>query len=497
MLDASLVQFPKDTRRFQQFIDGRWTAGASSAEIVRQSPAHGRDVTAILVGTALDVEAAVRAARIAFDDGRWSGLPSSARCKLLRRVADLIRRDAEDLAMLETLEVGKPITQSRGEVAGAADIWDYAAGMAQALHGDSHNNLGDGLFGMVLREPIGVVGIITPWNYPFFILAERLPFILASGCTAVIKPSEMTSATTLRIAELAAEAGVPAGVINVVTGTGPVVGQAIVDHPLVDMVSFTGSTNIGRSTMVNSARHIKKVSLELGGKNPQVVFADANLQAAADGLVYGMVANAGQTCVSGSRFIVHRDVAAELQKLLLAKIARITVGDTLDPAVKMGSIISPVQHAKVLGYIERAKSDGAELLCGGGANTELLLSVLPTLFAETRPEMQINREEVFGPVASLLTFETAEEAIALANDTEYGLSAGIWSTNLQNTLQAVRRIKAGRVWVNTFMAGGPEMPIGGFRQSGIGRESGIYGVEEYTEIKSVHIDMGARSPWLV
>lgn len=494
-MSVPMVTFPDKIRRFQHFIDGAWTAGHSANAKIRKSPAHDRDATEILQGTAADVDLAVKAARTAFDDNRWSGLPSATRGKLLRRVADLIRRDLEDLALLETLEAGKPISQSRGEIAGAADIWDYAGGMAQALRGDSHNNLGDGLLGIVLREPIGVVGVITPWNYPFFILAERLPFILASGCTAIIKPSEMTSATTLRIAELATEAGIPAGVVNVVSGVGSVVGQAIVDHPLIDMLSFTGSTNIGRSTMIAAAQHIKKVSLELGGKNPQVVFADADLDAAADGLVYGMLANAGQTCVSGSRFIVHRDVAQDLQTRLLAKMAKVRMGDTLDPTVHMGPIINKAQHSKINGYLDAARAEGATLhMAGAGAATGLYVN--PALFTNTRPDMQINREEVFGPVASMLTFDTTEQAIALANDTEYGLSAGIWSADLNSTLRAVRGIRAGRVWVNTFMAGGPEMPIGGFRQSGSGRESGIYGVEEYTEIKSVHIDMGARTPWI-
>ncbi|GLU29838.1 aldehyde dehydrogenase family protein [Brucella sp. NBRC 12950] len=487
---------PQTARNFLQFIDGNWTKGRPDGELVRKSPAHGTNVTVIQSGSRFDTDCGVAAARSAFDDGRWSSLPSSIRAEKLREVAGLIRKNAEELAILETLEAGKPISQSRGEIAAAAGIWDYAAGLAQVLHGDSFNNLGSDLFGMVLREPIGVVGVITPWNYPFFILSERLPFILASGCTAVVKPSEMTSATTLRLAELIVEAGIPDGVVNVVTGPGSVVGQALVDHQDVDMISFTGSTHVGRSAIVASAQNIKKVSLELGGKNPQIVFADADLEAAADGLVHGMVYNAGQTCVSGSRFICEKGIGDVLKEKVLRKLARVKTGDPLDPEVQVGAIISAKQRDQIMSHISDAQAEGACLDTGGKSLDGPGFFIEPTLFSNIRSDMAINRAEVFGPVASIMEFESADEAVRIANDSEYGLSAGVWVGNLTTAFETIRKIKAGRVWVNTFLTGGPEMPIGGYKQSGTGRETGKYGVEEYTEVKSVHIDMGARKPWV-
>ncbi|MBL0375177.1 aldehyde dehydrogenase family protein [Rhizobium sp. KVB221] len=496
-MNAGKLALPETVREFGFFVDGKWIAAGNRRVIERNSPAHDVPVTRITRCTVDDLNQAVRVARDAFNDRRWSGLSGADRATVLLRAAEGIRARAEELALLETLESGKGISQSRGEVLGAASIYEYAAGAARALHGETFNNLGDNLIGLVIREPIGVVGLITPWNFPFFILSERVPFILASGCTVVAKPSEVTSATTLVMAEILAEAGLPAGVFNVVTGAGSEIGQAMTEHDDIDMLSFTGSTAVGRRALLASAGNFKKLGLELGGKNPQIVFADADLNEAADGVVFGICFNAGQCCVSGSRLIVEKSVAVEFEKLLADKIARVRVGDPLDPNTQVGAIVTSQQNDTILSYIGRGMAEGARLVCGGGAlETEKGQFIRPTVFADVRMDMAVAREEIFGPVLTISTFETFEEAIELANDTVYGLAASIWTKNLDKATSAFRRVQAGRVWVNTTIAGGPETPIGGFKQSGHGRETGIYGVEEYTEVKTVHIALGKRDLWV-
>ncbi len=487
---------PSTPRCFQMFVGGRHTAGYAQGEITRESPAHRVPVSVYPSGPAADVDAAVAEARKAFCDGRWSRASGAERESVLLRAAALIREQRDELAYVETLETGKPITQSRGEVEDAAGIWDYAAGAARILHGDSFNNLGTGMFGIVTREPVGVVGVITPWNFPFFILAERLPFILAAGCTAVLKPSEFTSGTTLMMAELLQEAGLPDGVVNVVTGYGDPVGQAITEHMDIDMVSFTGSTRVGRLALVASARNIKKVGLELGGKSPQLVFEDADLDAAADATLFGVCFNAGQCCVSGSRLVAQRSVAEPVARRIVELAAKVKVGDPLDETTQVGAIVNETQINKILGYIEQGAQAGARLLCGGDRMAGPGLFLQPTVFTDVRSDLPIVTDEIFGPVLCIQPFDSFEEGLAIANHTPYGLAASIWTKNLETALRAWREVKAGRVWVNTTITGGPEMPIGGFKQSGLGRETGLYGVEEYTEIKSVQIQIGPRKPWV-
>ena len=393
--------------------------------------------------------------------------------------------------------MANPIVQARGEVDGCISIFEYAAGAARTLHGDSLNNLGDSLFGIVTREPIGVVGLITPWNFPFLILCERVPFILASGCTIVAKPSEVTSATTLILAEILAEAGLPDGCFNVVTGSGGVIGQSLTEHMDVDMLSFTGSTAVGRSCVQAATSNFKKLGLELGGKNPQIVFADADLEDASDGVAFGIVFNTGQCCVSGSRLIVERSVADKFAELLKAKFAKIKVGDPLDEATQIGAITTDAQNRIIMSYIEKGLQEGARLICGG---RQLELAggqyIEPTIFGDVTGEMSIATDEIFGPVLTITPFDTLDEAIMIANDTVYGLAASVWSKNIDKALIVTRQVQAGRFWVNTTLAGGPELPLGGFKQSGWGREAGIYGVEEYTQIKSVHIEIGKRDHWV-
>ncbi len=488
---------PSSPRTFGFFIDGKVVEAGSRPYFERRSPGHDVAVTRIPKCTRDDLDLAVAAARRAFEDGRWSRIPSVERASVLLRAAQIIRRRAEEIALWETLENGKPISQARAEVDGCAGIFEYAAGAARALHGDAFNNLGDRLFGLVTREPIGVVGLITPWNFPFLILCERVPFILAAGCTIVAKPSEVTSATTLILAEVLAEAGLPAGCYNVVTGSGSTIGQAMTEHMDIDMLSFTGSTSVGRRCVQAATGNFKKLGLELGGKNPQIVFADADLEDAADGVAFGIGFNTGQCCVSGSRLIVERSVARAFEEMVAAKFAKIKVGDPLDPGTQVGAITTAAQNDTIMSYIEKGRTEGARLVCGGDQlDFGRGQYIAPTLFGDVTGDMSIARDEIFGPVLSIMPFDTVEEAIAIANDTVYGLAASVWTKNIDKALTVTRRVRAGRFWVNTTLAGGPELPLGGFKQSGWGREAGIYGVEEYTQIKSVHIELGKREPWV-
>lgn len=493
---STRLALPEAPRDFGFWIDNAARDGREM--FTRFSPGHGVAVTRIPKCTVDDLNAAVASARAAFESRVWAGISGAERAGVLLRTAEILRRRRDEIAYWEVLENGKPISQARGEIDHCIACFEVGAGAARLLHGDSFNSLGDSLFGMVLREPVGVVGLITPWNFPFLILCERVPFILASGCTMVVKPSEVTSATTLILGEILAEAGLPAGVYNVVTGSGRSIGQALTEHPDVDMLSFTGSTSVGRSCVHAAAdSNFKKLGLELGGKNPIVVFADADLEDAADGAAFGISFNTGQCCVSSSRLIVERSVAAEFEAILAAKMKKIVVGDPLDEATQVGAITTEAQNATILGFIEKGQAEGARLVTGGAAmDFGRGQYIAPTLFSGVRPGMAIARDEIFGPVLSSFHFDTAEEAVALANDTVYGLAASVWTKDIDKALTVTRRVRAGRFWVNTIMAGGPEMPLGGFKQSGWGREAGVYGVEEYTQVKSVHIEIGKRSHWI-
>ena len=427
-------------------------------------------------------------------------MSGKARATFLLRVADLIEKNVERIAIFETLESGKPISQARGEIEGAADLWRYAASLARTLHGDSHNSLGNDMLGVVLKEPAGVVSIITPWNFPFWILSQKLPFALAAGCTCVIKPSELTPTTTVMLGELMVEAGIPSGVVNIVLGHGQPVGAIMASHPDVDMVTFTGSTAVGKGIAAAASATLKKVALELGGKNPQVIFPDADLDNAADAVTFGIYFNAGECCNSGSRIIVHEDIAEAFIKKVVALSSMVPFGDPLDPTTQVGSIISAAHHAKIDGYVRDAVEAGAQVRFGGeGFSVPGLTGQFyqPTVVSNVLPSMAIAREEVFGPVLSVMTFRTLDEAIALANDASYGLSAGVWSENVHTCLSFARQVRAGTIWTNTWMDGYPEMPFGGFKQSGSGRELGRFGLDEFLEVKTLTMRIGrTRSAWV-
>ncbi len=482
-------------RDFRMLIDGVWTEGAGST-LERVAPGHGVVVSRYPAGTKADAERAIAAARKAFDEGPWPRMTGAERSNILLRAADLIAAKADELAFLDCIESGKPISQAKGELSGAADIWRYAAALARDLHGESYNTLGEGTLGVVLREAIGVVSIITPWNFPFLIVSQKLPFALAAGCTTVVKPSELTSGSTLLLGEILIEAGVPAGVVNIVTGTGPEVGAPMTTHPDVDMVSFTGSTGVGRLTMANAAQTLKKVSLELGGKNPQIVFPDADLDAFIDAAVFGAYFNAGECCNAGSRLILHTSIAAEVTARVAELARKVKVGDPLDPTTQVGAIITPQHLEKIGAYVDGAAKAGASVALGGTAlDLGLGQFMAPTVLSGVQPDMAVAREEVFGPVLSVLTFQTTDEAIRIANAIDYGLSAGVWSRDFDTCLTIGRKVRAGTVWMNTFMDGASELPFGGYRQSGLGRELGRHAVEDYTETKTLNMHMGARTGW--
>ncbi|ODT22999.1 MAG: sorbosone dehydrogenase [Kaistia sp. SCN 65-12] len=489
-----LLEAPFEGRHL---IDGIWQGSADGATFDRVSPSHGMVVSRSARGGTAETEAAIAAARRTFDNGKWSRATGKQRSSFLLKMADLIEANVERMALLETLESGKPISQARGEVSGAADLWRYAAALARTLHGDSHNSLGEDMLAVVLKEPIGVVSIITPWNFPFWILSQKLPFALAAGCTCVIKPSEMTPSTTVILGELLIEAGLPAGVVNIVLGFGQPVGALMAEHASVDMVSFTGSTAVGKAISAAASGTLKKVALELGGKNPQVIFPDADLDAAADAITFGVYFNAGECCNSGSRIIVHEDIAETLVEKVVALSRKVAFGDPLNPETQVGAIISKAHQEKIAAYVRDAVASGAKLALGGEAVRHPGLPgdfFRPTVITDVRPDMPIAREEVFGPVLAVLTFQTLEEAISLVNDASYGLSAGVWSENMHTCLAFARRVEAGTVWTNTWMDGFPEVAFGGFKQSGQGRENGRYGLDEFLEIKSVVMRIGKTRP---
>jgi betaine-aldehyde dehydrogenase len=492
MIDTML---PKQPYEYAMWIDGDWVTSKSS--FTRESPAHDVTVGRYPMGSEADTDAAVAAARRAFDAGPWPKMSGADRSKALLRVADGIRAKKEELALIEVLESGKPISQARDEMEWSAGLWDYAAALCRHIYGDTYNTLGESMMGFMIREPIGVVAMITPWNFPFLIISQKLPFALAAGCTCVVKPSELTPGTTLRLGQLIEAAGIPKGVVNIVSGYGNPVGARLASHSDVDMISFTGSTAVGRSVVEASRSNLKKVELELGGKNPQIVFADSDLDAALDAVVFGVYFNMGECCNSGSRLMVQKSIAQEFAAKVIEKAKEVVVGDPLDEATKVGAIVNQTQLDKIQGYIQTGQREGATLKLGGNQRqTERGRFFEPTVFEGVNPGMTIAKEEIFGPVLSVIPFETPDEALRIANSTAYGLSAGVWTKNIDVAFQLGRGIRAGTVWINTFMEGYPELSFGGYKESGLGRELGRFAIEEFTELKTIQVHLGPRTKWL-
>jgi len=482
-------------RRYQHWIDGEPTRGSISDAFIRTSPAHGGELAAFAKGDANDVDRAARAAALA--QRAWADLSGIERAGHLTALADLILKNRDRLAEIEAEEAGKTIRDAKGEIAHSVNLTRYAASLCWEIPGRAQSHHGTGALGLVTYEPRGVVGMITPWNFPMVTLFQKLPYALAAGCTVVIKPSELTSGTTLEMARLAQDAGVPNGVINVVTGSGSVVGAAMIEHPLVDMISFTGSTRAGMEIGSACARLVKRAGLELGGIAANVVFADADIDDALDGALLGTILNAGQECVAGTRILVERKVVQNFTEALAERVKKLRVGIPLDPDADMASVIHEAHMHSVLGHIELARREGATIAVGGGRKSDGAFEkgffVQPTVLCSVTPSMTYFTEEVFGPVASVTPFDSVDEAIALANDTTYGLGNGLWTKDLDKALQVSKQLKSGTVWVNTYLDGAPQMPFGGYKRSGLGRENGIEGLTEFMDVKSTFIRLGKRT----
>jgi aldehyde dehydrogenase (NAD+)/betaine-aldehyde dehydrogenase len=405
-----------------------------------------------------------------------------------------MRDEQQELGALLSREVGKPVRMAVAEVLQSAWVFDYYAGLALDIHGDAITNFAPDAIGMMIKEPVGVIGIITPWNFPISLVSWKVAPALAAGCAVVIKPSEFTAGIAFELARIAGEAGAPDGVVNVVTGPGPVVGAALAESPAVDKVAFTGSTAVGKSIMKAASGNVKRVSLELGGKSPNIVFADADMDQALRGALYGIYMNTGQVCQAGTRLFLQESIKNEFLDRLLERTKTTKVGDPNDPDVTMGPLINEAQLDKVLGYMKTGQEEGASLRCGGsrlaGDGYDRGLYVQPTIFDGVRNDMRIAQDEIFGPVLSVMTFASTDEVIAMANDTIYGLASGVWTSDLNTAFRVAKGLQAGTVWVNAFHSTSIVfMPYGGYKQSGIGREMGHEGLDEYLETKAVQIKL--------
>jgi aldehyde dehydrogenase (NAD+) len=470
-------------------IDGKRVPAASGRYFETLNPATGQVLARVAEADAADIDAAVRSARAAFE-GAWGHMRAADRGHALLRLADLIRQNLDELVELESLDSGKPVSAiRRQDMPAVLDTLAYYAGWADKINGQVIPARPDALT-YTVREPMGVVAAIVPWNFPLMIGMWKIAPALACGCTVVLKPAELTPLSALRIGELALQAGFPPGVLNVVPGFGKTAGQALVDHSDVDKVTFTGSPGVGRQILRSAAGNLKRVTLELGGKSANIIFPDADLDAAVKAAASGIFFNAGQVCSAGSRILVHEKIHDEVVERLAARANMIRLGDPKDSATAMGPLISAGQMKRVLDYIEVGKREGARLAAGGTRHGETGYFVNPTVFADVEHDMRISQEEIFGPVAAVLRFKDDEDALRLANGTRYGLAAGVWTADIGRGHRIVKRLKAGTVWVNTFGPTDVRLPWGGARDSGFGREHGESAIENFTEPKVVWINTG-------
>ena len=467
-------------------IDNRWVDSDSGTTFPTLNPSTGEEICQVAAADSADVDKAVRAARRAFDRGPWRKMNASERGQRLYRLADLIERHADELAQLESLDNGKPISVAkRVDVAKTVACYRYFAGWADKIQGRTIPIDGE-FFCYTRHEPIGVVGQIIPWNYPMLMQAWKLAPALATGNTVVLKPAEQTPLSALRIGELILEADFPDGVVNLLPGFGPTAGSAIAHHPDIDKVAFTGSTEVGRLILAAAAKsNLKRVTLELGGKSPNIVFADTDLDEAVEGAHLGLFSNQGQICCAGSRVFVQDAIYDQFLEKTVTRARKRVVGDPLDPATEQGPQVDQAQFDNVMQYVESGQSEGATLACGGNRVGTRGYFIEPTVFADVQDEMKIAREEIFGPVMSVIPFRELDEVIERANRTIYGLAAGVWTRDIKKAHAIANNVRAGTVWVNCYNVLDTRAPFGGFKQSGIGRELGEYGLQQYTEVKTV------------
>lgn len=474
-------------RPFKLLIDGAWVDPIANASLDVVNPANGQVIAAIPAAGAADVDRAVAAARRAFEESRWTALTPGERGKVLWRMADLIEARQEEFAELETLDNGKPIFMSkRVDIPASIASLRYWSGWCTKVSGETRAvDMPGEYLAMTLREPVGVVGLITPWNFPLLAVVTKLGPALAAGCTVVLKPAEQTSLTALRLGEVILEAGVPAGVVNIVTGTGAVAGAALAEHDDVDKISFTGSTAVGKLLIGASRGNLKRLTLELGGKSPTIILPDADLSKAIPGAAQSIFLNSGQVCVAGSRLYVARQHFDAVLAGVSAVASQFRMGPGLDPGTLLGPLVSAQQRERVSDYIDSARAEGASVVLGGEAPGSDGYFVPPTIITDTHPGMRVVREEIFGPVLVATPVDDLDELANLANDTVYGLAASIWTRDISAAFKLARKVRAGTVTINSGPIAGPNLPFGGFKQSGWGRENGVQGLESFTEVKTV------------
>ena len=484
---------PEQSLQHQLFINGEFVDARDGGSFATVNPATEEKLADVASAGVADVDAAVTAARRQMEPGsEWQKMKPRDRAKVLWRLADMLMSRAAEIGRIETLDNGKPIFESQYvDVPSAAECLYYFAGWSGKVGGETIP-VQEGAFTYTLREPVGVVGAITPWNFPLMLAVWKAAPALACGNTVVLKPAENTPLSMLKFAEYARECGLPAGVLNVVPGPGPVTGTAMADHPGIDAIAFTGSSDVGRSIMARAAKTLKKVSLELGGKSPNIVFADADLDAAAKGALNAIFYGKGEVCAAGSRLLVEESVHEELVGRVCERASKMAAGDPLHPKTRLGAIVSRQQLDRVMSYIESGRTEGAKLVCGGeraDIGTGKGYFVKPTIFDAVQPEMRIASEEIFGPVLSVIGFNDAEDAVAKGNATVYGLAAAVWTRDVSKAHRVARALKAGTVWVNTYNLYDPALPFGGFKESGFGRDQGRDALEKYTQTKSVWVQL--------